>query len=106
VLVAPGFTQFDAHLGFRERWFDSRVRRREFAEGGFAPRMFDTVSRLRTEPGSVSAGQRASLGSEGRLATNPNTGASDGRFWGCRGRLISPCLPITLRVMVTFSLIG
>jgi TonB family protein len=105
VLIAPGFTQFDAHLGFRQRWFDIAFDVENLFNGTFRSAQFDTVSRLRTEPG---VGQPTpagfGCGSKGRLAGNPSTGAVDGRFWGCEDVDFTPAYPITLRVMATLFL--
>ena len=105
VLVAPGFTQVDAHLGYRHRWFDIAFDVENLLNGSFRSAQFDTVSRLRSEPGvgqPVPAG--TSCGSKGRLAPNPSTGAADGRFWGCEDVDYTPAYPITLRVMATLFL--
>ncbi len=105
VLVAPGFTQFDAHVGYRHRWFDIAFDVENLFNGGYRSAQFDTVSRLRGEPGigqSLPAG--ASCGSKGRLASNPTSGAMDGHFWGCEDVDFTPAYPITLRVMATLFL--
>jgi hypothetical protein len=63
------------------------------------------VSRLRSEPGvgqALPAG--FGCGSKGRLATNPTSGAADGRFWGCEDVDFTPAYPLTLRVMATLFL--
>lgn len=104
-LIAPGFTQFDAHLGYRHRNFDLAFDVENLLNGAFRSAQFDTVSRLRGEPAvgsSVPAG--FTCGSKGRLAVNPTTGASDGRFWGCEDVDYTPAYPITLRVMATLYL--
>ncbi len=102
---APGFTQVDAHVGYRHRWFDVAFDVENLLNGGFRAAQFDTVSRLRTEP---AVGQPiptgSSCGSNGRLATNPTSGVSDGRFWGCEGVDYTPAYPITLRAMATLFL--
>ncbi|MEO8902631.1 MAG: TonB family protein [Polyangiaceae bacterium] len=104
-IVAPGFTQVDAHLGYRHRWFDIAFDVENLLNGTFRSAQFDTVSRLRGEPGvgsAVPAG--TTCGSKGRLATNPTTGTADGRFWGCEDVDYTPAYPITLRVMATLYL--
>ena len=104
-LVAPGFTQFDAHLGYRARWFDVAFDVENLLNGAFRSAQFDTVSRTRNEPNvgqALPAG--FGCGSKGRLAGNPNTGASDGRFWGCEDVDFTPAYPITVRVMATLFL--
>jgi TonB family protein len=105
VLVAPGFTQFDGHLGYRQRWFDVAFDVENLFNGVFRSAQFDTVSRLRGEPGvgqPLPAG--FGCGSKGRLAANPSSGATDGRFWGCEDVDFTPAYPITLRVMATLFL--
>jgi TonB family protein len=105
IIVAPGFTQLDLHLGYRHRWFDLAFDVENLLNGQFRSAQFATVSRLRTEPG---AGQPLpsgfTCGSKARLAPNPNTGANDGRFWGCEDVNFTPAYPITLRVMATIFL--
>src|SRR5450432_2872491 len=104
-LVAPGFTQFDAHLGYRQRWFDVAFDVENLLNGVYRSAQFDTVSRLRGEPGvgqPLPAG--FGCGSKGRLATNPTSGATDGRFWGCEDVDFTPAYPLTLRVMATLFL--
>ena len=104
-LVAPGFTQFDAHLGYRHRWFDIAFDVENLLNGTFRSAQFDTVSRLQSEPGvgqALPAG--TTCGSKGRLARNPTTGTADGRFWGCEDVDYTPAYPITLRVMATLFL--
>jgi outer membrane receptor protein involved in Fe transport len=105
VLVAPGFTQFDAHLGYRTGRFDFALDIMNLLHGNFRSAQFDTISRLRSEPGigqAVPAG--FTCGSKGRLAPNPTTGVSDGHFWGCEDVDFTPAFPLTLRVMATLFL--
>ncbi len=105
VLVAPGFTQVDAHLGYRQRWFDVAFDVENLLNGAFRSAQFATVSRLRSEPGigqPLPAG--TSCGSSGRLAGNPASGAADGRFWGCEDVDFTPAYPLTVRVMATVFL--
>lgn len=105
VLVAPGFTQVDAHLGFRHRWFDLAFDVENLLNGTFRAAQFATVSRLRSEPGigqPIPAG--ASCGSGGRAVGNPSSGTADGRFWGCEDVDFTPAYPLTLRVMATLFL--
>ncbi|HEY4156511.1 MAG TPA: TonB-dependent receptor [Polyangiaceae bacterium] len=104
-LVAPGFTQVDAHIGFRQRWYDVAFDVENLFNGVFRSAQFATVSRLGGEPGigqPVPAGFRC--GSRGRLASNPNTGLADGAFWGCEDVNYTPAYPLTLRVMATLFL--
>jgi hypothetical protein len=73
--------------------------------GNYRSAQFDTVSRLRTEPGLgqvVPAG--FTCGRNARLAPNPTSGASDGRFWGCEDVDFTPAYPLTARVMLTVFL--
>ncbi len=105
VIVAPGFTQFDLHLGYRHRRFDVAFDIENLFNGQFRSAQFDTVSRLRTEPaiGSlVPAG--FSCGANSRLAAGPNGGPAGGRFYGCEGVDYTPAYPITARVMATVFL--
>ena len=105
VLVAPGFTQVDAHLGYRHRRFDIAFDVENLLNGDYRSAQFDTVSRLRGEPAlgqSVPSG--FGCGKSGRLASNPTTGASDGHFWGCEDVNYTPAYPVTLRVMATLFL--
>ncbi|MEP7052415.1 MAG: TonB family protein [Pseudomonadota bacterium] len=105
VLIARGFTQFDAHLGYRQRWFDVAFDVENLLNGRFRSAQFATVSRLPGEPGqgqTLPAG--AACGTKGRLATNPGTGSADGRFWGCEDVDYTPAYPLTLRVMATLFL--
>lgn len=104
-LVAPGFTQVDAHLGYRQRWFDIAFDVENLLNGAFRSAQFATVSRLRGEPGIGQATPAGfSCGSNGRLAANPSSGAIDGRFWGCEDVDYTPAYPLTLHVMATLFL--
>ncbi|MGH7282522.1 MAG: TonB-dependent receptor domain-containing protein, partial [Polyangiaceae bacterium] len=104
VIVAPGFTQFDLHLGYRHRWFDIAFDVENLFNGAFRSAQFDTVSRLRSEPavgtplGKLPA--NFSCGPNSRVATDPGTGG----FGGCEGVDFTPAYPITARVMTTFYL--
>jgi TonB family protein len=102
VIVAPGFTQLDLHLGYRHRWFDVAVDVENLLNGVYRSAQFDTVSRLRNEPAigqPVPAG--FACGSNARLAPNPGTRAADDRFWGCEDVDFTPAYPISARVMAT-----
>jgi outer membrane receptor protein involved in Fe transport len=105
IIIAPGFTQLDLHLGYRHRWFDVAIDVENLLNGVFRSAQFDTVSRLRSEPGR---GQPVppgfACGSSARLAPNPSTGTNDGRFWGCEDVDFTPAYPISARVMATFFL--
>jgi hypothetical protein len=105
VLVAPGFTQFDLHLGYRHRWFDVALDVENLFNRVYRSAQFDTVSRLRGEPAvgqAVPAG--FSCGGSARRAPNPLTGTSDARFWGCEDVDFTSAYPLTARVMATLFL--
>jgi hypothetical protein len=105
VLQAPGFTQVDAHLGYRHRNFDVAFDIENLLNSTFRSAQFDTVSRLRSEPAvGTSPPAGFTCGRKGRLAANPATGALDGNFWGCEDVDFTPAYPITLRVMATLFL--
>ena len=76
VLVAPGFTQFDAHLGYRQRWFDVAFDVENLFNGVFRSAQFDTVSRLRSEPG---VGQPTPTGHGGRAGPAGTAAEQDGK---------------------------
>jgi TonB family protein len=104
-LVAPGFTQFDVHLGYRQRWFDISFDVENALDGDFRSAQFATVSRLRTEPAigaPVPAG--FSCGSSGRLAPAPDGSPAAGRFYGCEDVNYTPAYPLTVRLMATLFL--
>jgi hypothetical protein len=104
VLVAPGFTQFDLHMGYRHRWFDIAFDIENLLNATFRSAQFATVSRLPTEPGigaPVPAG--FSCGRSGRLAPAPG-GAAGGSFYGCEDVDYTPAYPITVRLMATLFL--
>jgi hypothetical protein len=103
VIVAPGFTVFDLHAGYRLRRFDVALDVENLFNSSARGAQFDTTGRLRTEPAigaPVPAG--FSCGSNGRLATDPNVPA--GRFAGCEDVHFTPQYPTTLRVMATVFL--
>jgi TonB family protein len=103
VIVAPGFTQVDLHLGYRHRRFDIAFDVLNLLDGDFRSAQFDTVSRLRTDPPigtPLSQLPRGfSCGSNGRLVT-----AANGGFGGCEGVDFTPAWPLTLRVLGTIFL--
>ncbi|HVZ33173.1 MAG TPA: hypothetical protein VG963_12155, partial [Polyangiaceae bacterium] len=87
------------------RWFDIAFDVENLFNGVYRSAQFDTVSRLRSEPGigqAVPAG--FGCGANGRLAANPASGASDGRFWGCEDVDYTPAYPITGRILATVFL--
>ena len=104
-LVAPGFTQFDVHLGYRQRWFDVSFDVENALDGDFRGAQFATVSRLRTEP-AVGAPVPAGFtcGTSGRLAPAPGGGPANGRFYGCEDVDYTPAYPLTARLMATLYL--
>jgi TonB family protein len=102
-IVAPGFTQFDLHMGYRMRRWDLAVDIENLFNGDFRSAQFDTISRLRTEPpvGTPLGRLPANLcGTNGRIATDPATGG----FGGCEGVDFTPAYPFTARVMATLFL--
>jgi outer membrane receptor protein involved in Fe transport len=104
-ITAPGFTQFDLHLGYRHRWFDIAFDVENLFNGKYRSAQFDTVSRLRSEPGvGQSVPNGFTCGANARLSPNPTTGAGDGRFWGCEDVNFTPAYPLTARVMATIFL--
>jgi hypothetical protein len=101
VLVAPGFTQFDLHLGYRHRRFDLAVDVENLLNGSFRSAQFATVGRLRNEPAIGSAVPAGfSCGPKARLAPSPTAGT----FAGCEDVSFTPAYPLTARVMVTVFL--
>ncbi len=104
VIVAPGFTQFDLHVGYRHRWFDVAFDIENLLNGNFRSAQFDTISRLRTDPAIGTPLNKLppgfSCGANGRVAADPATGG----FGGCEGVNFTPAYPITARIMTTFYL--
>ncbi|MEO8876536.1 MAG: hypothetical protein ABI461_13180, partial [Polyangiaceae bacterium] len=104
VIIAPGFTQFDLHLGYRHRWFDIALDVENLFNGAFRSAQFDTVSRLRTEPAIGTPLNKLpanfSCGPNSRVSPDAATGG----FGGCEGVNYTPAYPITARVMTTFYL--
>ena len=101
VLVAPGFTEFDLHLGYRHRRFDFGVDVENLLNGAFRGAEFATTGRLGSEPAlgaPVPAG--FSCGANARLAAGP----APGTFGGCEDVNFTPGIPLTLRLMTTFYL--
>jgi len=100
VIVAPGFTQIDLHLGYRHRRFDVAVDVLNLLNGDFRAAQFDTISRLRTDPAIGTPPSRLppgfSCGSNGRMVT-----AANGGFGGCEGVDFTPAFPFTARVLAT-----
>lgn len=104
VLVAPGFTQVDLHLGYRHRWFDLALDLENLLDGQFRSAQFATVSRLRGEPAiGAPVPSGFGCGASGRLAPGP-AGAAGGRFYGCEDVDYTPAYPLTVRLMATLFL--
>jgi len=100
VLIAPGFTQVDLHLGYRHRRFDLALDIENLLNATFRSAQFSTVSRLRNEPmlgAALPVG--FGCGRNGRPAT-----PADGSFHGCEDVDFTPAYPLTLRAMATFFL--
>jgi len=100
VIVAPGFTQFDVHVGYRMRRWDVALDVENLFNGNYRSAQFDTVSRLRSDPavGTPLSQVPANLcGTNGRLAIDPATGG----FGGCEGVSFTPAYPFTARLMAT-----
>jgi TonB family protein len=105
VITAPGFNQFDLHLGYRYDRFDLAFDVENLLNGDFRSAQFDTVSRLRSDPAigaPIPAG--LSCGANGRLASRPGGGPNGGRFYGCEGVDFTPAYPWTARVTATLYL--
>jgi TonB family protein len=103
VIVAPGFTQVDLHLGYRHGRFDVAFDVLNLLDGNFRSAQFDTISRLRTDPAIGTPVSRLpkgfSCGSNGRLVT-----MASGGFGGCEGVDFTPAWPLTIRVLGTVYL--
>jgi hypothetical protein len=105
VIVAPGFMQFDAHVGYRHRWFDIALDVENLFSGSYRSAQFDTVSRLPSEPvvgAAVPPG--FTCGRAGRLAAAPDGNPPADTFYGCEEVNYTPAYPLTLRVMATVFL--
>ena len=104
-LVAPGFTQFDLHLGYRLRRFDLALDVENLFNGAYRSAQFATVGRLRNEPGvGAPVPSGFNCGSGGRLAGNPNGAPAGGRFFGCEDIHFTPAYPMTARLLATIFL--
>jgi outer membrane receptor protein involved in Fe transport len=105
VVVAPGFTQFDAHVGYRHRWFDIALDVENLFSGKYRSAQFATVSRLPNEPlvgATVPPG--FNCGHAGRLAAAPDGSPAGDTFYGCEEVDYTPAYPLTARVMATIFL--
>jgi TonB family protein len=99
-LIAPGFTQFDLHLGYRHRRFDLALDIENLFNGVFRSAQFATVSRLANEPAIGSAVPAGfSCGKNARLAAS-----STGTFAGCEDVDYTPAYPFTVRLTATVYL--
>ena len=100
VLKAPGFTQFDLHLGYRHRWFDLALDIENLFNGVYRSAQFATTSRLSGEPAvGASVPTGFACGSRGRLAPS-----MDGSFQGCDDVNYTPAYPFTARLTATVFL--
>lgn len=99
-IVAPGFTQFDLHLGYRTRRWDLAFDVENLFNRTFRSAQFDTTSRLRSDPtvGAPLGALPANFcGKNARLAVDAATGG----FGGCEGLSVTPAYPFTARIMAT-----
>jgi TonB family protein len=100
LIVAPGFTQVDLHVGYRIRRWDVALDVENLLNGDYRSAQFDTVTRLRTDPPLGTRGlQPAFCGRNGRLVVDPAGG-----FAGCEGVSFTPAYPLTARLMATVFL--
>ncbi len=100
VIIAPGFTLFDLHTGYRMRHWDLAFDVENLFNSNSRSAQFDTVSRLRNEPAIGAAIPTGfNCGSNGRLATT-----ATGRFGGCEDVNYTPQYPTTLRLTATVYL--
>jgi outer membrane receptor protein involved in Fe transport len=105
VLVAPGFTQYDLHVGYRQRWFDVALDVENLLNQAFRSAQFATTSRLPNEPplgAPVPLG--FGCGSRGRLAAAPDPSSPAGAFYGCEEVDYTPAYPLSLRLLATLYL--
>ncbi|MDP9036674.1 MAG: TonB-dependent receptor, partial [Myxococcota bacterium] len=99
-IVAPGFTQFDVHAGYRTRRWDLAIDVENLFNGNYRSAQFDTVSRLRTDPVPGTRGVPSNFcGSSGRVVLD-----ATGGFVGCEGVSFTPAYPFTARLMATVFL--
>jgi TonB family protein len=105
VLVAPGFTQLDLHLGYRIGRLDLAFDLENLLDGQFRSAQFATVSRLPGEPAiGASVPARFSCGGNARLAAAPGGGSANGRFYGCEDVDFTPAYPRAARLLATLFL--
>ncbi len=112
VIVAPGFTQVDLHVGYRMRRWDLALDIENLLDGGYRSAQFDTISRLRTEPPVGTPVSKLppgfSCGSNGRVVdpSGVPVGAAGSvpMFGGCEGINFTPAYPFTARVTATLFL--
>jgi hypothetical protein len=110
-IVAPGFTQFDLHTGYRTRRWDVALDIENLLNGDFRSAQFDTVSRLRGDPALGTTVPSGFCGSNGRVANTPGgyqplhgPPPTTVPFYGCEGVDFTPAYPFTARVMATLFL--
>jgi outer membrane receptor protein involved in Fe transport len=105
VLVAPGFTQFDMHVGYRHRWFDIALDVENLLDQTYRSAQFSTTSRLPNEP-AVGAPVPSGFGCGrvGRLAAAPDGSDPAATFYGCEEVDYTPAYPLTARIMATIFL--
>jgi TonB family protein len=99
VIVAPGWTQFDLHVGYKHRRFDVALDIENLFDQKFQSAAFDTTSRLRTDPA-----MGAPIPSGFSCGANARVVSSGGRFGGCEGLDFTPAYPFTARLTGTFYL--
>ncbi len=107
-IVAPGFTQFDLHMGYRMRRWDVALDIENLFNAAFRSAQFDTISRLRSDPSLGSQVPLNFCGANGRVANTPNgyvpSAAATVPFYGCEGVNFTPAYPFTARLMATLYL--
>jgi hypothetical protein len=104
VLIAPGFTEVDLHVGYRHRWYDLAVGIENLLDQQFRSAQFATTSRLPSEPAVGAAIPAGFNCGPGRLAPAPDGSTNSGRFYGCEDVDYTPAYPLTIRVMATLFL--
>jgi outer membrane receptor protein involved in Fe transport len=109
-IVAPGFTQFDLHMGYRTRRWDLALDIENLFNGSFRSAQFDTISRLRTDPTLGTYVPAGFCGGNGRVANTPggyvppdprSPAPATVPFYGCEGVDFTPAYPFTARLMAT-----
>jgi outer membrane receptor protein involved in Fe transport len=99
VIIVPGWTQFDLHVGYKHRRFDVALDIENIFDAKFQSAAFDTTSRLRTDPAmGAPIPPGFSCGPNARVVSN------GGRFGGCEGVDFTPAYPFTARLTGTIYL--